>query len=103
MDSDFKRWIAAIGFNRKEVAKAGELIGIGRNSSQERNQGQKDCSLTERLAMSAIAAGLPPWEPSNQEEIEACRLIIETMRKVVADLRPSYRPSASNGRHIPAE
>jgi hypothetical protein len=103
MDSDFKKWVAAIGFNRKEVAKAGELIGIGRNSSQERNQGLKDCSLTERLAMSAIAAGLPPWEPSNEEEIEACRQIIEPFRKILADQRPSYRPSASSGRHIPAE
>lgn len=103
MDSDFKQWVAAMGFNQKQVAQAGELIGMKEGVASIRNRGEKEPNLTERLAMAAVAAGIPPWEPSKQVEIEAYRDVIEAMKKALADLRPYYRLSASNGQHIPAE
>ena len=103
MDSDFKQWVASIGYNQKQVAKAGELIGMKEGHASIRNRGEKSTTLMERLAMSAVAAGLPAWEPSKQVEIEAYGKVIEVMKEAVADLQSTSRPPASSGRHIPAE
>jgi hypothetical protein len=103
MDSDFKKWVTAMGFNQKQVATAAALIGMKEGIASIRNRGEKEPDLMERLAMAAVAAGIPPWDPTTQAEIEAYATIIDATRKVVADLRPSFRPAASNGHHIPAE
>lgn len=102
MDTDFKIWMTSLGYGGKEVSKAGETIGIGMTSSRERYRGEKELSLTERLAMTAIAMGLPAWEPSKEIEIEAYRKVIEAVQEVLNDRR--YRNvAASTEQHIPAE
>jgi hypothetical protein len=77
MDSDFKKWATSMGFNGKEVSKAGEAIGIGMTSARERYRGEKEISLTERLAMAAVAAGLPAWSPSAEHEIALAKRTID--------------------------
>lgn len=83
MDSDFKKWATSLGYNGKEVTKAGESIGIGQTSSRERYRGDKELSLTERLAMSAIAAGLPPWSPSSSEQVETAKRTLEFVNETL--------------------
>ena len=80
MDSDFKKWATSMGFNGKEVSKAGEVIGIGMTSARERYRGEKEISLTERLAMAAIAAGLPAWSPEVDDELKARRELLAAVK-----------------------
>lgn len=101
MDSDFKKWMDSLGFNGKEVTKAGAEIGIGQTSSRERYRGEKELSLTERLAMAAIAAGLPAWSMETKGEIDTCRRVIEPVREVIDEHRPARRYSTEQ--RIPAE
>lgn len=85
MDSDFKKWAASQGFNGKEVSKAGDAIGIGQTSARERHRGEKELSLTERLAMSAVAAGLPAWAPDTQVEVNIARKSFDFAKDIMAD------------------
>lgn len=101
MDSDFKKWMDAVGFNGKEVTKAGAEIGIGMTSARERYRSEKEPSLTERLAMAAIAAGLPAWSTETKAEIETCRRVIEPVREILAEQKPLAR--YATGQRIPAE
>lgn len=101
METDFKQWMNYLGFNGKEVAKAGAHIGLGDQVAGQRNRGEKDLSLTERLAMAAFAAGIPPWSPETKAEIDAYRRVIKPVREVIAENRPPD-PFATENR-IPAE
>lgn len=101
MESEFKQWMDTLGFNGKEVTKAGSLIGIGQTSSRERYRGEKELSLTERLAMAAIAAGLPAWGSETKAEIDTLRRVIEPVREIVAEQKPLAR--YASGQRIPAE
>jgi hypothetical protein len=56
--NEFKAWMQAMGFNGKQVVKAGELIGMGSSTALL-------LTTTEKLAMSAVAAGLPNWHFDN--------------------------------------
>jgi len=101
MDSDFKKWMDSLGFNGKEVTKAGAVIGIGMTSSRERYRDEKELSLTERLAMSAIAAGLPAWSTETKAEVDTLRRVIEPVREILAEQKPLAR--YSSGQRVPAE
>ncbi len=103
MESEFKQWMDTLGFNGKEVTKAGSLIGIGQTSSRERYRDEKELSLTERLAMAAVAAGIPPWSPETRSEIDAYRRVIEPVREVISEHGPSRPRMAASGHRIPAE
>lgn len=102
MESDFKQWMDSLGFNGKEVTKAGEAIGIGSTGSKERYRGERELSFTERLAMAALSAGLPPWHPSTAQEIQSCRQILDSVRDAVPVLKVSWAEDSSEHR-IPAE
>ncbi len=74
-----------LGLNLKEVAKAGALIGIEPTTARARHSGiaqpgraSGELSLTERLAMSAVAAGLPPYRPELHHSLAAFQVIIGT-------------------------
>ena len=101
MDSDFKKWMDSLGYNGKEVAKAGAAIGLGDQVSWQRNTGKKELSTTERLAMAAVAAGIPPWSIETKGEIETLRRVIEPVREIVAKQKPLAR--YASGQRIPAE
>lgn len=101
MESDFKKWMDSLGFNGKEVAKAGAAIGLGDQVSWQRNTGKKELTLTERLAMAAVAAGIPPWSTETRAEIETCRRVIEPVREILAEQKPLAR--YASGQRVPAE
>jgi len=70
MVSDFARWRASLGYNGMQVAKAAELIGVtGSTKLSALNTNKAELSMTERLAMAAVRAGLPAWTPETDEEI----------------------------------
>ena len=101
METDFRKWATACGFNGKEVSKAGEAIGIGQTSARERNRGEKDLSYTERLAMAAYAAGLPAWTPETAAEIASVKRTVDFLREMLQVSPPVVSHSSEN--HIPAE
>lgn len=74
-DNDFRAWMKAMGFNAKQVALAGETIGMASAMAGRTARGERDLSDTERLAMAAVTANLPRWKPTNATEIEAVRTL----------------------------
>ena len=89
----FKLWMEYMGFNQKQVAKAGETIGIGaRNTASRRYTGEMEETETERLAMSARAAGLRPWSPSYHSHLTAIKAVADLIDEKAGDIR-----SASKG------
>ena len=80
-DSDFKKWATAMGFTGREVGKAGEAIGIGMTSAREHYRGETEVSLTERLAMAAVAAGLPAWTPGFDRKRHSPRHAVRLARR----------------------
>lgn len=64
MVNEFREWMAAMGFNGKQVTKAGELIGMGASTAQFCYRGERRVTKTERLAMAAVTSDLPLWSVS---------------------------------------
>lgn len=74
--SEFKAWMTAMGFNGKQVAKAGELIGMGRSTALMSYRGERRLTKTERLAMAAVAGGVIMWSPERHQEIAAAGKVV---------------------------
>lgn len=69
--SDFQIWRTMMRGTIKTVEAAGEAIGIrSLTKLSALNTGAQELSVTERLAMSAVRAGLPPWTPEADERID---------------------------------
>lgn len=79
----FAQWLAAMGFNKKQVTKAGALLGMPTAQAVRRNRGEVEPDLSERLAMAAVRAGLPPWSPKTDAEIAAVGHAVQFIRHVV--------------------
>jgi hypothetical protein len=78
----FKTWMDRMGFNGKEVSVAGEAIGVGYDTVRKRLINSDNASLTERLAMSALRAGLEPWsEDYDEGELARVRKVLEAVRE----------------------
>lgn len=77
----FRDWMTAMGFNGKQMTRAAEAIGAGYDALRVRRAFDDDeqLKLTERLAMSAVRAGLPEWSPEADAEIVRVR----DMRKLM--------------------
>lgn len=85
----FKLWMEYMGFNQKEVAKAGQLIGHqNRVSTSKRLSGAIETTETERLAMSARVAGLKPWTPSYHSHLVAVKSITELIDEKAGKIKP---------------
>jgi hypothetical protein len=69
--NEFRAWMQAMGFNGKQVAKAGELIGMGRSTALLCSSGERRVTQTEKLAMAAVSAGFPAWSADRHREISA--------------------------------
>lgn len=78
--TDFAAWITAIGMNGKQVTAAGRLMGIGSRTALESFRGNRSLTETERLAMSAVRAGLPPWTPEDDEQFGKLKMLTEAMK-----------------------
>lgn len=66
---DFRVWLARMGFNSRQVTAGAELIGINSRTATSTNTGARDLTVSERLAMSAVRAGLKPWTPAYDDEL----------------------------------
>jgi hypothetical protein len=70
-----------MGLNGKQVAKAGELIGMGRPTALMCYSGERRLTKTEKLAMSAVVADIPTWSIAAHQELTASAKVIEAVRK----------------------
>lgn len=72
--NDFRIWASRMGFNQRQVAAAGEKIGINNKwTASSTATGKRELTLAERLAMSAVRAGLQPWTPEYDAELTAAK------------------------------
>lgn len=62
-NNHFREWATRLGFGKKQVSVAGSLIGLAPRTSSLTANDHRELTQTERLAMSAIRAGLQPWTP----------------------------------------
>lgn len=76
-ETTFSAFMRAMGLNRKEVSKAGAMLGYSSTAARMRNADDDRLTETDRLAMAAVRAGLPPWSPETDEEILRTRQIRE--------------------------
>ncbi len=70
--SIFRKWMTAMGYHGKQVSAAAQAIGI-RNptTASQTYKGDREPTVTELLAMSALRAGLDPW---SEESDHLCRI-----------------------------
>ena len=80
--SEFKAWMQAMGFNGKQVARAGEMIGMGRSTALMVYRDERRLTKTERLAMAAAAAQLPDWHPANHASARTVGKIISAVAEL---------------------
>ncbi len=82
----FRLFMEYMGYNQKQVAQAGSDIGLGnRVSASKRKSGELETTMTDRLAMSAVAAGLKPWSPRYHHQLVLMKSISELIDDRVAD------------------
>ncbi len=68
--TDFRAWLQSMGLSRGATTVGASLIGItGRTRASETATGKRELTHTERLAMSAVRAGLNPWRPEYETEL----------------------------------
>lgn len=69
----FRKWMAHMGYNGKQMSVAGEAMGIGVWRTKALSTGSTDADRRDRLAMAAVAAGIPEWTPENADMIDRIR------------------------------
>lgn len=70
--NDFRLWASRMGFGQRQVSAAAELIGINNKwTASNTYTGKRELTMSERLAMSAVRAGLKPWTPEYDAELQA--------------------------------
>lgn len=82
--TDAAIWLERMGFNGKQVSMAAERIGMSGRNFMRRRDGESDLTLTERLAMAAVRAGLPPWTPEVDSHLEAFSNIRKQIELMIA-------------------
>lgn len=78
--SEFKAWMAAMGLNGKQVAHAGDLIGMGRSTALLSYRGERRLTKTELLAMTAVSAEFPSWSSIKHSEIAASGQVVRAAK-----------------------
>lgn len=70
--NDFREWISRMGFKGAKVSQAAQALGFQSHITPSAlSTGKRELTLTERLAMSAIRAGLQPWTPEYDDVLVA--------------------------------
>lgn len=96
--TDVALWLDAMGFNGKQVGQAAEQLGISAGHMSRKKTGEKEPTLTERLAMAALRAGLPPWTPETDAEIATIDAISAFIRGMLPrDETPATAECPSTG------
>lgn len=57
-------FVRTLGLNKKQVAVAGEKIGLSPDQMTDRLRGKRPLQRSERLAMMAAFCGLPEFDPA---------------------------------------
>lgn len=78
--SEFRAWMQAMGFNGKQVTKAGDMIGMGRSTALMSYRGERRLTKTERLAMAAVVSQALPWSPDTHPQIAAAGKVIAAVK-----------------------
>jgi predicted aconitase len=92
--NDFAAWMEIMGYNGKQVSEAARLIGIKTGQTAGLTyRGTRELSLTERLAMSAVRAGLPPWTPELDVDADAMRGLVKFIDHAAGASRPAKSAS----------
>lgn len=73
--ADFKAWREARGWSMR---KAAEMLGVSFNTLQGYEEG--GANVQTGLAMSALAAGLEPFQPGAEVELSAAKAVVEATR-----------------------
>ena len=81
--NEFRAWMQAMGFNGKQVARAGELIGMGKSTAHLCHRGERRLTKTERLAMAAVVSQASPWSPETHAEIAAGGKVVATVKDIL--------------------
>ena len=81
--NDFRSWMKSMGYNAKQVSAAGDLVGMSSSLAGHSSRGIRELTVTERLAMTAATAGLPPWTRDTAVDIEAVRTVYELLKEEV--------------------
>lgn len=75
MDRDFRIWVARMGYGERQNRQAAALIGLtGKTTTSAICNGKRELTMVERLAMSAVRAGLRPWTPEYDDELQEASL-----------------------------
>jgi hypothetical protein len=92
----FASWVAAMGYNRKQVAEAGARVGLSAQTAGHRNRGETDMNQLELMGLTAAYFSLPAWRPDlaaklddrartmmqlAREDIERCLVSNEKARR----------------------
>ena len=75
----FDTWLARLGYNKRQVTLAGERIGLEPGLVTRIRNGSRPLSATEKLAMSAVRAGLSEWSPDYDDTCSTLALLRETV------------------------
>lgn len=72
----FHVWVARLGLNRRQMTEAASRMGMtGANTVSAISTNKRELTVSERLAMSAVRAGLKPWTPEYDDELKAAGLV----------------------------
>lgn len=82
--NEFRAWMQAMGFNGKQVVKAGEMIGMGPSTALLCRAGKRRLTKTERLAMAAVTSGCGTWSPEASRELRAAGRVLAVIREMAA-------------------
>lgn len=81
-DDDFAKWALAMGHHSRSLLEAGKKIGFNNYEMLRKlGAGERELTVTERLAMSALRAGLPPWTPENDHMAAGAAAFVEAVKK----------------------
>ncbi|EBV3599774.1 hypothetical protein BO068_004763 [Escherichia coli] len=91
--SDIAVWLERMGFNKKQVSVAAEQLGINAKLLTRKRDGVDgaEVTLTDRLAMAALRAGIPAWTP----ETDAYLAHLNELNAVVSETPPRPRKDAA--------
>lgn len=66
----FRQFVKASGFNLKQIALAAEKLGMKAHTAFHYSRGIREPDEVARLAMSAYRAGLAPWTPEIDAQLD---------------------------------
>jgi hypothetical protein len=80
-------FLRALGLNKKEISKAGELLGFSHDQLSRRHRGEVPVSKAERLAMMAAFLQIPEFDPAlGDKSVHSLSKVFAAARLLRAEL-----------------